>query len=164
MAWEELATCDVLANVTATPDTTRDPPYVLGRIQSPLRRVSVHFGRGDDSPIVLGCQFEWGRDYCDECAAISGGGPLGMSKAGSSAKTSGLCAICPPIRGLWKWSLTLPLETVDEAADPREDAAESHDLPHDGLPYRHQDPRTVSLTDLLNILHDDKFGLDEDNF
>ncbi|KAG9226006.1 hypothetical protein CCMSSC00406_0009103 [Pleurotus cornucopiae] len=385
LAWEELAACDVLANVTATPDTTRDLLYVLDRIQSPLRRVSVHFGRGDDSPVVvparyrwsfnnqcgallelplldslrveaktldlldefvcrlsipplrdLECQFEWGRDYYDECAdgwgwtagdvqdwgekgrkdyealrafilrseqlrtlrlstkfrvallvqceidlraqkfpSVSSMGTVNTHSLTWSRRQilpqlrlfadllPNLCHLeCLAIRGIWeipvlfrgiipfplstpalirevrrarrafgklralrleyechvhvywrsveelprgftheyvaglarlirswhaepwvfcedfefvrdpspdkrstciwKWSVTLPLETVDEAPDP-EDAAEGCDLPHDGLPRIHRDPLAVSLTDLPNILHDDKFGQDEDD-
>lgn len=52
-SWEDLAACDVLANVTATLDATRDLLDVLDDIQTPLRRVSVHFGHVSDNPIVL---------------------------------------------------------------------------------------------------------------
>lgn len=53
---------------------------------------------------------------------------------------------------------------MDEAADPRDDAAEGCDLPHDGPPCSHRGPRAVSLADLPNILDDGKFGEDEDDW
>ncbi|KDQ33836.1 hypothetical protein PLEOSDRAFT_1110747 [Pleurotus ostreatus PC15] len=67
---------------------------------------------------------------------------------------------------IWKWSLTLPLEALDEGADSREgeDAEEDCDLPHDGSLCDRRGPRAVSLVDLPNILYDDEFCQDEEDF
>ncbi|KAF4608949.1 hypothetical protein EYR40_001302 [Pleurotus pulmonarius] len=385
MAWEELAACDVLANVTTTPDAACDLLYALDHIQSPLRHVSVHFGRADDNPVVLptryrwshnarsgsllklalldslrveaktlrllddfvcrlslpqlqdlDCQFKWGRDYYDECAHVwswTAGDVQDWDEKGRKdyevlrafilrserLKTLRLstkfriallvkCEIdlrrehfpsssspatvnsysltwarhqivpqfhlfadllprlphleCLALRGVWeipaffrgiipfplsapaliqearrtrrlfgklralrleyechmhvycqsleefphefaheyvpglarlirswhtepwvfcedfefvrdlsaynratcvwKWTLTLPLDTMDENDDPGEDTTEGCEPPHDGLPYVDRDPRTDSLSDLPYIIYDDK--PDQDNF
>lgn len=62
-SWEQLARCNVLASLVASPNETRDLLFCLNSIQSPLRRVSAHIlSREDDHSIVLPTKYRWSRD------------------------------------------------------------------------------------------------------